>query len=118
MRGWGRRRPELPPSSATVSTAVKVAGVLLQAVQQQREAGAAADADDLRARGQPALLVEQVDHALGSVGARPAASTLPNWRRANTTPATPRPPKSRARSQRGQNCRVSVPTMAGKVTVW
>ena len=41
-----------------------VAGVLLEATQQRREAGAAADGDDLRPAPQIAVIVDDVDDAL------------------------------------------------------
>ena len=55
MPSCSRRRPVEPPSSATVTTAVRFARVLLEAAEERRQAGAAADRDDPRAAGEEPL---------------------------------------------------------------
>ena len=59
-----RRTPEEPPSSATVTMAVRLPVYSLRPRRSVREAGAAADRDDLRAAAQEALRVDGVHDAV------------------------------------------------------
>ena len=59
-----RRTPDEPPSSATVDDRGQVARVLLEAAQERRQAGPAADRDDPRAAGEEPLLVDELDERL------------------------------------------------------
>ena len=70
MPSCSRSTPDEPPSSATVTIAVRLLRVLLEAAQQRRQAGPPADRDDPRAARQEPLLVDELDQrGLVRVGA-------------------------------------------------
>ena len=88
----------------------QVAGVLLEAAQQRRQAGPAADRHDPRPAGEEPLLVDELDERLVRVGQperlgqrRGSRGTTPNATRATPTDAGRRSP----RSANGRNWRVS-----------
>ena len=84
-----RSTPDDPPSSATVTTAVRLRGVLLEPAQERREARAAAERHDPRAAREEPLLVDHLDHRLVALPERErvdAARARGGTRRRGTAP--------------------------------